>query len=65
MPRQWQVRGRFHFNRIDDDTVQPIKAFNNATYNDINGENRAQGQVFHPNSIGVQEDVVPLCKQII
>lgn len=56
---------RFHFNRIDDDAVQPIKAFNSATYNGINRENHVQKQVFHPNSISIQENAVPSYKQII
>jgi hypothetical protein len=54
-----------HPNGIDNDVVQPIKALNDVTYNDINGENRVQKQVFHSNSIGIQENVVPLYKQII
>lgn len=45
----------FHPNRIDNDVVQPIKALNDVTYNDINGENRIQKQVFHPNSICIQD----------
>ena len=56
---------RFRFNRIDDDVVRLINALNDATYNDIHGENRVQKQVFHPNNIGIQENVVPLYKQII
>lgn len=37
---------------------------NDVTYNDINGENRVQKQVFHPNSIGIQENVVSLWRII-
>lgn len=40
---------------IDNDVVQPIKALNDVTYNDINGENDVRKQVFHPNSIGIQD----------
>lgn len=50
----------FHLNSIDDDIVLPIEMLNDVTYNDINGENRVQKQVFHPNSIGIQENVVSL-----
>lgn len=45
----------FHPNRIDNDVVQPIKALNDVTYNDINEENGVRKQVFHPNSIGIQD----------